>query len=282
MSKKKIVSIVIDVILVGIILLLGYVQIAMLLSKNDASNHGVPRVFGKSFLYVATNSMDDPDNPDCLRPGTGIIIEKVTSYEDLKVSEPIYGDKEDPTRITDYKKDGDIVTFALILKAGSVPDTHRLIGKYYNESTGKYTFRTMGDNPDAHKRNIYEEWEEDKLIGKVVYHSMALGSFLSIASPDAARDSGKTAWFFPVAIVSPIIILAAYYIVDAIIKYRKEEKAIEAKINQEMIEAGIDMNDEEAVELFRMKAELRIEYQEEYKKMKEKIRKEMEKQNEKK
>ena len=53
----------------------------------------MPVVFGKSFLYVATESMNDPDNPDCLKAGTGIIIEKVHDYESLKLSTPIYDEE---------------------------------------------------------------------------------------------------------------------------------------------------------------------------------------------
>ena len=272
MNKKKIISYSIDVILVGIILLLGYVVISMMATRSR--NYNVPQVFGKSFLYVATDSMNDPDNKNCLAPGTGIIIEKVKSYESLTTSKPIYGDKENPTRVTDYDKSGDIVTFYLTSK--SVPDTHRLIDKNYDEITGKWTFRTMGDNPVAHKGMIYEEWGQELLIGKVVYHSKGLGTFLTIASPEAASSAGKKAWFFPVAIVTPIVLLAGYYIVDALIKYNKEEKERLAKIDEAMIAAGINMNDEEAKELFRMKEEIRLEYQEEKEKIKKKIRKEIE------
>ena len=275
MNKKKIISYTVDVILVLIIIFLGYVQISMMVTKGN--NYGVPQVFGKSFLYVATDSMNNPEDKKSLSPGTGIVIEDVKDLSKLKVSNPIYGDEEHPELITDYDYSGDIVTF--YLPSIGAPDTHRLIDRDYNEKTGKYTFRTMGDNPTAHQRMIYEEWDEQYLIGKVIYSSKGLGNFLAIASPDAANSAGKKAWFFPVAIITPIVLLATYYIVDAIIKYRKETKAIEAKITEAMIASGIDMNDEEAKELFRMKELLRLEYQEEYEKMKKKLRKEIEKRN---
>lgn len=276
MNKKKIISYTIDVILVLIIIFLGYVQIAMLVSKNDKKNYGVPRVFGKSFLYVATESMNNPDDPNCLKAGTGIIIEKVTNFDSLKTSNPIYGDSEDPERITDYDLSGDIVTF--YLDSVGVPDTHRLIYKNYDEETGVWTFKTMGDNPEAHTFPLKSEtWTGDKLIGKVVTWSKGFGTFLTIASPDAAASAGKKAWFFPVAIVTPIVVLAVYYIVDAFVKYNKEEKERQALIEQRMIEAGIDMNDEEAKELFRMKEEIRLEYQEEKERIKKQLRKELEK-----
>ena len=276
MNKKKIISYAIDAILVAIIVFLGYVQISMLVSKNDKSNNGVPRVFGKSFLYVATESMNNPDDSNCLKAGTGIIIEKVKDFDSLKVSQPIYGNPEYPDLITDYDYSGDIVTF--YLESVGVPDTHRLISKEYNEETGVWTFKTMGDAPEAHTFPLKTEtWTGDKLIGKVVTWSKGFGTFLTIASPDAAASAGKKAWFFPVAIVTPIVLLAGYYIVDAFVKYNKEEKERQAMIEAKMIEAGIDMNDEEAKELFRMKEELRLEYQEEKDRIKKQLRKELEK-----
>ncbi len=275
MKAKKIISYIIDIFLVGIIFLLLYVQISMNVSKGG--NYGVPVVFGKSFLYVATESMNDPDNPDSLKAGTGIIIEKVTNYESLKLSTPIY---DEEGNIVDYEKDGDIVTFALQVGSTYVPDTHRLIAREYNQEEGKYYFQTLGDNPDLHTRgNLKPDkvWNQDLLIGKVIYHSIGFGTFLTIASPDSAASAGKKAWFFPVAIVSPIVILAIYYIADAFIKYYKEEKALNARIDEALKNSGIDLNDEEAVELFRMKEELRIEYQEEKEKIKARIRKQIEK-----
>ena len=276
MNKKKIISYAIDAILVLIIVFLGYVQISMLVSKNDKKNYGVPRVFGKSFLYVATESMNNPDDPNCLKAGTGIIIEKVQDFNSLKTSNPIYGDPENPEFITNYNLEGDIVTF--YLDSVGVPDTHRLIYKNYDEETGVWTFKTMGDAPEAHNFPLKTEtWTGDKLIGRVVTWSKEFGTFLTIASPDAAASAGKKAWFFPVAIVTPIVILAAYYIVDAFVKYSKEEKERQKKIEEAMIAAGIDMNDEAAKELFRMKEEIRLEYQEEKDRIKKQIRKELDK-----
>lgn len=279
MSKKKIISYIVDGVLILIIALLGYVQISMLTNKR----FGVPVVFGKSFLYVATDSMDDKTK-GCYAPGTGIIIEKVghKGMMNLKLSTPIYEDPSDPeSKIIGYNNDGSVVTFALDLTNQTVPDTHRLINREVDEN-GKIWFTTMGDkyrlDPDeSGKFNFDKPWSEDKFIGKVVYHSKALGSFLTIASPSAAASVGKKAWFFPVAIVTPIVILAGMYIVDAFRKYHKEEKEREAKINAAMEKAGVDMNDEEAVELFRMKEEIRLDYQEEFEKMKKEIRKELEK-----
>ncbi len=262
-----------------IIGVLGYVQISMLVSKDK--NHGVPQAFNRSFLYVVSESMDDPDQPNGVKKGHGIIIAKVTNYESLKVSDPIYAE-DDPNhenKPIDFKKNGTVVTFYYdLVKA---PDTHRLINKEYNSETGLWEFETMGDNPIAHQQMKTERFTQKELIGKMEYHSKALGDFLTISSPAAAASSGKSAWFFPVAILTPVFGFAIYYIVDAILKYQKENKLREAKINERLQESGIDLNDEEAVELFKMKEEMRLDYQEEYDKLKVKLRKELEKEKEK-
>ena len=276
---KKI-SLIIDILLILVIGFLGYVQIAMLVSKKN--NHGVPQVFGQSILYVATDSMDDPDNKNSLSPGTGIIISKVKP-QSIKPSTVYYED--DGVTIKEVLKDGDIVTF--YWADIDAPDTHRVIKVDYDETVGKYKFTTMGDNPIAHKNKKTETWYEDDLIGKVTSHSKALGTFLEISSPEAAAYlSARTkkqhfAWFFPVAILTPIVIIAGTYIVKTYLQYEKERKARDAEIQTALEASGIDLNDEEACELFRMKEEMRLDIKEqvekEYQKAKAKIAKEMKK-----
>ena len=274
-------SYIIDIFLVLVILFLGYVQISMITSKSK--NHGVPQVFGSSILYVATDSMEDPDNPKALNPGVGIIIKSVKP-EDVKVSTPIFDDEH---KVIDYEKDGDIVTFYYDkIKA---PDTHRVIEKEFNEEDGKYHFLTMGDNPICHQRQIKEEFTEDDLIGRYVEGSVSrsLGQFLEISSPEAAAyysarvEKVHHAWFFPVAIITPIVIIAVTSVAKALIDNYKEQRQRDMEIEALMVEAGIDMNDEEAKELFRMKEEIRMDIKEEmekeYKRVKAQIEKEMKK-----
>ena len=255
-NSKKWISYTIDALLIAMIAFLAYVQISMIVTKPK--NHGVPMVFGSSFLYVSTDSMDDPDNPDCLAPGTGIIIHSVGSYDELKTSNPILDEGGNPTG--DYDKTGDIVTFyyATIRNV----DTHRLIEKTYDETEGKWHFKTMGDNPVAHQRGAYktESWTQDDLVGKVTFSSKALGTFLTLTSPDAAASAGKTAWLLPTAIIVPLVALAGMSIVDVYRTARKKEKEEEREINEAMIAAGIDPNDEVAAETFRQKEEFKREY----------------------
>ena len=267
---RKILSYTIDVVLVGFILTLIYVQISMMTSKN--SNYGVPRAFGKSFLYVASESMDDPDNPSGIHKGSGIIIDQC-SVSDLTPSTPILNEEGE---ITDYKKDGDVVTFYYVTPSYSIVDTHRLVGVKDN-GNGTYTMTTMGDNPEAHSKHVTETWDSKYLIGKEVYHSDALGSFLAISSADAASKAGTVAWFFPVAILVPALLLTAMYVYDPIKTYIKESKKRKKQIQEALDASGIDQSDERAVELFKMKEEMRLDYQEEYESEKEKYKKELEK-----
>ena len=268
---KKVLSYTIDAILVGFILLLVYVQVSMMMSKN--SNYGVPRAFGKSFLYVASESMDDPDNPNGIHKGSGIIIDQC-SVSDLTPATPI---KNDEGEVVDYDKStGDVVTFYYITSSYSIVDTHRLVDVVDN-GDGSYTMKTMGDNPEAHAKFVTETWDSKYLIGKEVYHSDALGSFLAISSTDAASKAGGVAWFFPVAILVPALLLTAMYIYDPIKQYVKASKERKAKIQEALEKSGVDMNDEKAVELFKMKEDMRLDYIEEYEENKAKYRKELEK-----
>lgn len=208
---KKI-TFILDIILVIILLFIGFIQISIIISKQQ--HFGVPSLFGKSVLYVSTDSMLDPDNPESLSPGTGIIIESI-SPKDLKPSTPIYNEEG---LLIDYEKDGDIVTF--YCPNEKTTNTHRVVEKNYIESEGKYYFITMGDNPILHHSYLAEMWSEDFLVGKVVGYSRSLGSFLEIASPEAAAfltyRTGvfHVAWFFPVAVLIPFLTIAISHIVE--------------------------------------------------------------------
>lgn len=278
---KKWISRIIDILLVLVIGLLGYVEVSMLVTKDR--NNGIPQAFGMSFLYVVTDSMEVPNDPKSLGVGTGIVIKK-TSVEKLKCAKPVYeyNAETGEQKLVDYDTStGDIVTFIcrdrkiFIVDA---PDTHRVIGKEYREDEGKWYITTMGDNPIAHVgipsgRGKTETWPADDLVGKVIFHSKALGTMLVISSPAVARSVGKRAWFFPIAILVPIATIVTITMVQAFVKYRKEEKEREAQLLVMMQEAGIDMNDPIAVELFRTKEEIRLEMKEEMEKEKEKARK---------
>ena len=64
---------------------------------------------------------------------------------------------------------------------------------------------------------------------------------------------------------------------DPIKQYRDESKKRKALIQEALDKSDIDQSDERAVELFKMKEEMRLDYQEEYESEKEKYKKELEK-----
>jgi len=269
---KKRLSYTIDVLLVAIIVLLGYTQVSMMLNKK----YGVPSAFGVSFLYVVTDSMDDGDAPNSMPAGTGIIIQEVKDETSLRLSTPIYKidektglpvlDEEGNKIIKDYEKDGDAVTF--YYPKIEYADTHRVVDTWEDEN-GVRWFKTMGDNPTIHQRQTVEIWEAKYLIGKVIYYSKALGTLLEISSPQIAASvtaitkEQHTAWLLPVAIAVPVLALILSYVIKNVYKAIKEDKIRQKKIDEALLTSGIDLNDEAAVELFRMKEELRLEYREE-------------------
>ena len=139
----------------------------------------------------------------------------------------------------------------------------------------------MGDNPKNHQAKQYEEWGEDVFIGKVISDSKAFGSLLTMISPDVAAQQGKTAWLLPVAVLVPLAILAILSVID-VFRVAKQKQAYEdEQIRLAMEKAGIDINDEVAVETFRAKEEYKMEYRaklaEEVQKAKKAARKELEK-----
>ena len=264
---KKIISRIVDIVLGILLVFMIYVQASMFISQSNPDNYGVPEVFGTSFLYVATDSMEG-DNPDSLKTGTGIILKK-----------------DDPKNV----KVGDVITF--FYKPLNAPDTHRVLEIRTNETDGSLVFLTRGDNLHAWScsslpggtcpETPWEEIPEQYYIGTVVSHSDSFGSFLTYVSPQAAGAAGKTPWLVPVLIFIPILAMAAISITETIVKYNKEKKIYEKELFEAMDKAGVDRNDEKACmlfeEKFNLKRELREQMNAEKEKEKKRLRKELEK-----
>ena len=253
MNKRKVISYSIDGILGLVIVFLLSVQIQMM--ATQASNWGVPKAYGLSFLYVATDSMVG-EKPDSLPVGTGIIIEAV-----------------DPSSL----HAGDVITF--FDESIGAPNTHRIAeeptydGQYY-------VIHTMGDNLNSSRLPsgyTGEFFTSDHVIGRVKGHNDVLGFILSYVSPSAsgaAAIAGRnTTWVFPLVILTPIALIAGVSIVSTAIEVHKDRKAEEKEIALALAESGIDPNDEAAVMKFTEKWRFKKEYREELEKEKERVKK---------
>lgn len=252
-KRRKIISYSIDALLGLVIVFLLSCQIQMFTTASK--NHGVPSMYGLSFLYVGTDSMVG-EKEDSLNRGTGIVVQK-TDASSLHM--------------------GDIVTF--FDKNLGAPNTHRLTEEPYKEGE-VYHFHTMGDNIDAATYQYEGEFFTDaELIGKVIGHSDGLGTFLTFVSPnasgmaEAAGNKGAAVWLFPIIILLPMAGIAAVSIVGTVREARKDRKEEEAELKLAMAEAGIDPNDEAAVTRFSEKYRFKKEYREELEKEKAKAKK---------
>lgn len=242
-------------LLVGFV---GYCQVSMVVTMNK--NYGVPSVFGYSFLYVATDSMDG-NLPDSLPVGTGIVIQDV-----------------DPHSIAP----GDVITF--YYPAIGAPDTHR-VHEIAEDGEGHLTFYTRGDNLNAQlsngqwDENYREVVPEEHYIGKVVSHSKAFGTFLTYVSPQVPSEHNHARWLFPLLVILPLAICAAITIASTVRQLRKEKKEEKAALLKAMEEEGIDQTDEAQVlafeEKWRFKKELREQYAEEKEKERKRLLKDM-------
>lgn len=221
MKIIKKLNLILNIVFTITLILVAYLQISLFISKKN--NHGVATLFGKSMLYIFTDSMDDPNNPNSLSPGTGIIIESI-KVEDVRVSTPIF---DEDGIVVDYQKDGDIVSF--YCPGIDAVNTHRVVEKKYIESERKTYFITMGDNPILHHLYLAEMWSEEYLMGKVIDHSRALGSFFEIATPEAAAylsyrtNTFHIAWLFPTLVLFPAFIISTSQLISYFIKRRKQK-----------------------------------------------------------
>jgi len=252
-KKRKILSYSVDAILGLIVVFLLSCQIQMMVTSS--SNHGVPRAYGLSFLYVGTDSMEGTKS-DSLNRGTGIIVQQTDASSLHK---------------------GDIVTF-FDANIGA-PNTHRL-DQEPTSKDGVYYFHTMGDNVGAATYNYDgESFTSNELIGKVIGHNDALGTFLTYVSPnasgmaEAAGNPGAKSWFFPIVVMLPLAVIAGISITMTVIEAKKESKKESVELAEAMAEAGIDKSDEAAVMAFEEKYRFKKEYREMLEKEKQRAKK---------
>jgi len=314
--KKKWLSRTIDIILGIFIALVALLQVDLILTKQN--NHGVPSIFGYSFMEVLTDSMDG-SYADSFKAGEGIIIEKrdtsliypddvitfyspslsersgsevVVSHRVMEVLIPPASEEENATIYlssrTEYTFDSSRdeltwksaisdeaisieanQTFYVRMKEAPSPYITYTAPSY--SSTDETIFYTCGDNLDAEwfvqttgqsvSPTYRDRVEKKNVLGVVISHSSFLGSFLSLV---------QSTWFIPVCVIIPLLIMAAFSLIDYIKKTRKEAQEEERLIKEEMIASGVDLNDEAAVLLFTEKARYRLEIKQELEKEKQK------------
>ena len=247
----------------------------MMVSMNRPENHGVPSVFGRSVLYIVTDSMasDTAENrsPEIIEEEERVT--KTYTYADtngveqtanryrighIEAGEGAVIKKEDPSLI----RIGDIITF--YYSSLNALDTHRVmeIDLPSSSNQNQYVFHTRGDN--LHSQ--FGEWSPDyrdgaiyasEVVGTVVSHSKALGDVLKLVSP--AVPHGYAVWFVPLMVFIPLGSIATFTVIDTLKKAKKEEKEEEEEIRKAMEKAGVDPSDEAARIKFIEKESYKIE-----------------------
>ena len=157
-----------------------------------------PNFFGYSFFRVMTGSMEPAI------PTNSLIVVKRTPAAELSEGDVI----------TFYSRDPSLM---------GEPNTHRIIS--IEESQGKRIFHTKGDANNM--ADVYPTKEED-LIGRVVYSSYGLGSFVRLISNPLI--------FVPLILV-PLAIMLIRSIVDSVSAAKKLAKEEEEKAVREALAA---------------------------------------------
>jgi len=176
---------------------------------------------------------------------------------------------------------GKTVHFRLISDRDNSVVAHQ-IPTYSESGAGAYEFFACGDNLQAQTCKNYPSGScssttrdpvpEKYYLGRIVYHSNALGQFLSMA---------QEIWFIPVCCLVPLLIIVVSSLVDLVKIERAQQSSVDREILLGLNAAGIDFNDERAVYLFsekqRYKIELRESMQKEKDAEKKRLLKEMKK-----
>lgn len=276
---KKWVSHTIDGVLGALILFLVGCQITMMVTKKN--NFNVPSLFGKSFMSVATDSMDiskelEASSIKSVTLTRGDYTFTVKEGEEIKKGDGIIISKVDPSSI----KQGDVITFydadvaSQFSSYGISVVTHRVIEVVSPKADEGYTFYCYGDNSNAmtcpsggcqypNSRNVVPA---KNVVGKVISHSTNFGNVLGVV---------QSTWFIPVAVLAPLTIIAVMSAIDMIKESKKAEKEEEAEVAASLAKAGIDPNDERAVLMFQEKERYKIEIAKTMEKTKEEEKKKM-------
>ena len=110
---------------------------------------------------------------------------------------------------------GDIITFiAPDSRYGGISITHRIIDKYYDESLGTYSYRTIGDNNNVADSSLVPN---DNILGKVILKIPKLGYLQDLLA-------SKVGLIFVVLI--PCLVILSYDIMKVLKKMGQKTKLI--------------------------------------------------------
>lgn len=140
------------------------------------------------------------------------------------------------------------------------------VPSYLASTESKRRFYTCGDNLEAKtcgssgcSETYRDEVEQSYFIGKVTGHSDSFGQFLATV---------QSTWFIPVTVLVPLTAIAVFSAVDLVKQSRREAREEEQAIQNAMMQAGVDTQDEKAVILFTEKERYKLQIQKEMEKAK--------------
>jgi signal peptidase len=119
-------------------------------------------------------------------------------------------------------RNGDIIVWnanGLIPAAGGEPVIHRIVGRRYDNATGRYEFLTQGDNiqwnshPDVQPNGSYAWFDQGRVYGKVILTIPWVGNIFLFL-----KEGGV--WL----VVLALVVLIIYVFVDETSKMQKAAK----------------------------------------------------------
>jgi len=297
-AKKigKVISNIVSGVLLVLIALVLVCTVTMMFSKN--SNYGVPSLFGRSFMYVATDSMVG-DRPDSLSVGTGIIAQQ-TAVEDIQPDDiltfynnelefpdgssgGVVSHRVKEIQITPTTAEGE--AYLYISKEETYSIDNRLTwsqgGEKITVSNGKEVLiKTVQDEvfslrprylPSTPGAAIFyatgdnlSPWNHPEGVSSTYRDIVGSSSIIGkvVFHNDALGGFLQvlvSAWFVPVMVLVPISLVAVLSGVDLIKKSKEDQKAEKEELHNRLVVAGVDPGDEAACLLFEEKERAKID-----------------------
>ena len=110
---------------------------------------------------------------------------------------------------------GDIITFiSPDPRFGGISVTHRIVDKYYDESSGSYSYRTQGDNNNIADSALVPN---NNILGKVILKIPKLGYLQDILSSKGG---------FIIVVLIPCLVILSYDIMKLLKKVGQKTKLI--------------------------------------------------------